>query len=309
MGALAIPACYQHAIWKRYRRIRAHLPKENGEVKGRLLNEAQIAGLVEMLAMTPAIFNISAMDTGIQTPAAVERHRDDHAKKLLLSVGPEHRPSMIAEMKQISRRLSSTSLQLYIESQLIFEVVKKVLQHAMILYSQIIPQELGSFSWTFDSKEINKLTDWENWWKTMIAPIFQSMALREPMGRLAEGGDYTYFDRCFEMDTPEWFKKATGETESRCTNIGLILKEFKFDSGVNYGLEMVDVLTNATRRGLSGNLGEEGWRYISKLIPKMRDKHGVQMLSFTEEETTNVPYAGVINKLDRYSKRLLIPED
>jgi len=41
----------------------------------------------------------------------------------------------------------------------------------------------------------------------------------------------------------------------------------------------------------------------------MSDKHRVQMLSFTEEGTKSVPYAGVIDKLDRYSKRLLIPED
>jgi hypothetical protein len=87
----------------------------------------------------------------------------------------------------------------------------------MILYSQILPRESGSFSWTFDSKEINKLTDWENWWKTMIAPKFQSTALREPMIKLEEG-DYTYFDRSFEMDTPEWFKKS-GSFEFRMGDV------------------------------------------------------------------------------------------
>ena len=151
------------------------------------------------------------------------------------------------------------------------------------------------------------MTDWEDWWKTMIAPIMQSMTVRTPFIGLSEG-DYTYFDKVFKMETPDWFKEATGQTEPYCSNLGLILKEFKFPSGSNYGLEMVDVLTNATRRALSGNLREEGWRNISQLIPKMRDKHQVQMLSFTDEGAArSVPYAAVIRKLDRYSKRLLIP--
>jgi hypothetical protein len=306
MGALAVPSCYQHAIWKRYRKIRAHLPKDGGEVKGRLLNEAQISGIVNMLIDTPVLFNVNAIDTGLELAAAVERHREDHAAKLLASVGPEHRPTMIAEMKTISQRLRDASVQLYIETELIFDVVIKILQHSMIFYSQTLPQELGAFSWMFDSKEANKLTDWENWWKTMIAPVFQSRALREHMGKV-EGGDYTYFDRAFEMDTPEWFKKATGETEARCTDIGLILKEFKFDSGINYGLELVDVLTNAVRRALSGNLGEEGWHDISKLIPKFRDKHRVQMMCFSKPESaTVIPYAEVIKKFDRYGRRLIL---
>ena len=61
---------------------------------------------------------------------------------------------------------------------------------------------LGSFSWTFDSKDVNKMTDWEDWWKTMIAPILQSMALRTPFIALSEG-DYTYFDKVFQMETAE----------------------------------------------------------------------------------------------------------
>jgi hypothetical protein len=307
MGALAIPACYQPAIWKRYRRMRVHWPTENGEVKGRLLNEGQISGLVDMLADTPAIFDIAAIDTGMETRAAVQKHRDRHAEKLLLSVGPKHRPSMIAQMEQIAHRLRETPLQLYIESQLIFEVVHRILQHTMILYSQILPKELSAFSWTFDSKDINKITHWESWWKTMISPIMQSMALRTPFIALSEG-DYSHFDKRFQMDTPEWYKEATGQSETYCTNLGLILKNIKFDSSANFGLEMVDVLTNAIRRALSGNLREEGWYSISKLIPKMREKHQVQMLCFADEGATrSVPYARVIRKLDRYSKRLLMP--
>lgn len=133
------------------------------------------------------------------------------------------------------------------------------------------------------------------------------MALRTPFIALSQG-NYTYFDKVFQMETAEWFKEATGAREKYCTNLGLILKDFKVPSTPNYGLEIVDVLTNAIRRALSGNLREEGWCNISKLIVKMRAKHQVQMLSFTDEGAVqSVPYGRVIRKLDRYCKRLLIP--
>jgi len=54
------------------------------------------------------------------------------------------------------------------------------------------------------------MTDWEEWWKTMIAPLLQSMALRTPFIALSEG-DYTYFDKVYKMKTSEWFKEVTGK--------------------------------------------------------------------------------------------------
>ena len=58
-----------------------------------------------MLADTPAIFDIAAIDTGMEPRAAVQKHRDRHAEKLLLLVGPKHRPSIIVQMEKIAYRL------------------------------------------------------------------------------------------------------------------------------------------------------------------------------------------------------------
>jgi hypothetical protein len=306
MGALAIPTCYQRAIWKRYRRLRTQLPREADEVKGRLLNESQVASVVNLLVKSPLLFNVLAIDMAAQTTEAVVAHRAGQAQTLLLSVGPDHRPSLIAQMQQLSQRLRGTPPQLYTQSVLIFELVLKAIQHAILLYSQILPKELGEFIWVFDAKDKQRLTDWEQWWKLMIAPMLQSIALRVPIIGLAEG-DYSYFDHVFQIETSEWFNKATGNREQFGTSLGLILKEFRFDAGVNYGLEMVDILTNAIRRALTGNLGEMGWDNISKLIPKLRDRHRVHLVSFVEPTAnSNLPYAGVIRKLDRYSRPLLV---
>src|SRR5208282_763525 len=123
MGALVIPTCYQRTNRKRYRRLRTQLPKDAGEVKGRLLNESQVAGVVNLLVKSPVLFNVLAIDMAAQTAEAVVAHRDGQAEKLLLSVGPGHRPSLIAQMQQLSQRLRGTSPQLYTQSVLIFELV------------------------------------------------------------------------------------------------------------------------------------------------------------------------------------------
>jgi hypothetical protein len=119
-------------------------------------------------------------------------------------------------------------------------------------------------------------------------------------------GDYSYFDRTFEIETAEWYNKISGDDSPYCTNLGLVLKDLTFEAGTNYGLEMVDVLTNAIRRALSGHLAEAGWGGISKLIPKLRERHTVHLVSFNDARTKEVPYASVIKKLDRYSRPLLI---
>jgi hypothetical protein len=166
--------------------------------------------------------------------------------------------------------------------------------------------ELGEFVWMFDAKDKQRLTNWEEWWKLMIAPMLQAIALRVPIIALEEG-DYSYFDRAFQIATSEWFNKATGNEEPFGIRLGLILKNLVFESGVNYGLEMVDILTNAVRRALSGNLAEAGWSNISKLIPKLRDRHRVHLVSFVEPRAdSNTPYDGVIRKLDRYQRPLLV---
>ncbi len=50
VGALAIPDTSLPKITAKFARMRDELPLENGEVKGRLLSESQIAGVVAMLS-------------------------------------------------------------------------------------------------------------------------------------------------------------------------------------------------------------------------------------------------------------------
>ena len=308
VGALAVPDCIQRAIWKRYRRTRSGLPQDGGEVKGRLLSETQVAGLVSMLIKTPVLYTVTAIDLGMHSLEAIIQHRDSQAERLTAHLGPEHHPELIADVKALAERLKNTPPQLYAESVLIYRTAWDALQYSTLLYSQIMPQELGSIRWTFDAKDSNRKTDWENLWHELIAPIAQSIGLKEPLIALREreGADYSFFDRAYKIEAGAWFNELAGGEAEHCSNIGAIFRDFTFDPGMNYGLEIADVLTNAVRRALNGNLREDGWQYISKLIPKLRNKHRVRLISFADiDQAANFPYASVIRKLDRYSRPLL----
>jgi hypothetical protein len=117
---------------------------------------------------------------------AIIQHRDSQAERLTAHLGPEHHPELIADVKALAERLKNTPPQLYAESVLIYRTAWDALQYSTLLYSQIMPQELGSIRWTFDAKDSNRKTDWENLWHELIAPIAQSIGLKEPLIALRE---------------------------------------------------------------------------------------------------------------------------
>jgi hypothetical protein len=58
VGALAVPDGKLAFIEKKYAKIRRRLPLFKGEVKGRLLNEMQVAEVVSLVARNAAIFEV-----------------------------------------------------------------------------------------------------------------------------------------------------------------------------------------------------------------------------------------------------------
>lgn len=71
-------------------------------------------------------------------------------------------------------------------------------QTSTLYYSQRIPEELGRFDWVVDRKD-RTMTTMEWLWTTLIVPIGQTLAFKEPFITLKEG-TYTYFDR-FRLST------------------------------------------------------------------------------------------------------------
>lgn len=308
VGALVIPDRRLPYIEKLYSKIRASLPKEGGEVKGRLLNEADVARVAKLLAAHQILFEACAIDLGIHNSDDLAWHKSTQEEGITRNVTDEFSPELREDIFALRRRLEKMPYQLYVQSAVTFELISTALNHSTMYFSQRIPRELGKFNWVIDGKDRNQTTDWEEWWSQVVKPSLQSKSLRHPMPMFDEG-DYRYFAR-FDGEIPEYLKRHTQSPgEELGTDIGTILSEsFRFSSRPEPGLELVDILTNATRRALNGNLGKDGWSAIPALMIH-RGQHYVRMLALTRSQPprTKRPYETTLSGFAHGGREMLLP--
>jgi len=248
VGALAIPNGKLEFIAKKYAKIRTHLPLEKGKVKGRLLNEIQVNEVVTMLARNDVLFEVTAADLAFHTEANVVKYKKEHAEGMLAPVGLFRDPDR-QRVEDACHQISRTSLPLYLQSLVTFELI-----HVPLYFVQRVPHELATFTWIVDGKEPAKVTNWEMWWSWYACGAVATMSKRRP-GTILEGPDYSYYDK---------FRRKEGDAEG--VDAFLLLEDIRFCSAPEPGLELVDIVVNATRRVLLGSLGEAGWRGIPRLM-------------------------------------------
>ena len=70
-----------------------------------------------------------------------------------------------------------------------------------------------------------------------------------------------------EIPLPRYLTEALPRLEGRTgLTLASAYNDIEFSAAALPGLEVVNVLTNAVRRGLTGNLGERGWRGIGGVM-------------------------------------------
>jgi hypothetical protein len=307
VGALVVPDRRLPYIEKRYSKIRAQLPKEKGEVKGRLMGENDIDLVVSMLAEHQVLFEACAIDLGTHSSEDLAWHKTAQEIGITKNLTEEFSPKLKESVFALRRRLEKLPYQLYVQSTVTFELIATVLNHSTMYFSQRIPKELEKFHWVIDGKERNQVTDWEDWWSQVVKPGLQAKSLRTPMPMFEEG-DYRYFSR-FDRKMPDYLRPHLKNPAEDGTDIGKILSEsFRFSSNPECGLELVDILTNATRRALIGNLGKPGWKKIPRLMVH-RGQHYIRMLAMMNHEPPNVsyPYMSVLRDFSRNGRDMLLP--
>ena len=143
VGALAIPDEKLGPLKKKYAKIRARLPLEKGEVKGRLLNEKQFDEVVTLLARNEVLFEATAIDLGMHTEQEVLNYKKQHGEEMLAKVanfGEDVRP----EVEKASRQILETSVPLYLQALTTFEVLHRLIRHMTMYFCQRKPVSVGS---------------------------------------------------------------------------------------------------------------------------------------------------------------------
>lgn len=306
VGALVVPDGKASEIERKYARLRRRLPTDKGEVKGRRLDESQVAAAVEILRRNEAIFEVNVIDMGAHEQPQIDQHKAEQSAGLTRHLPDDAHPELKQAIWDLRHRLERMPNQLYVQSLSTFELIYRTTSYATLYFSQRRPEELGSFRWWVDAKEPGRITDWEAWWHDVLLPWTQSKSLREPMPHFVEG-DYSHFHQ-FDAPLPSHLvERIPEEGRGLGTDAAALMRDFTFSADPVAGLELADILTNAVRRALSGNLGRTGWEGIPKLMID-RGHHYIHVIALADEVPGfEYPYMSVLNAFERGGKRMLAP--
>ncbi|MDE2448615.1 MAG: hypothetical protein KGO22_06570 [Gammaproteobacteria bacterium] len=305
VGALVVTESQLPILERRYAQLRPFLPKDRGEVKGRLLDESEVARVINIGRRSGLIYEATVVDLLPEHGGAIEEHRQAQCDCLTKNLTEQHQPELVAQIYEMRERLERTPPQLYVQSVATFDLLWRTLQHATVYYSQREPHTLARFRWVVDAKSPTGITDWEDGWGKVVKPFMQSHSLREPFTQLEEG-DYSHM-AAKEMPMPDYlvekFPRLKGES-------GLSLhdafKEFEFSPRATTGLEVVDVITNALRRGLTGRLAEAGWQGIAGIMIHRAKPTYVHPIGFgPDEREVDRVSAAVLRKLGSGGRSML----
>ena len=267
VGALIVPSALQTRLREAYGPVRRTLPKDDGEVKGRGLSEEHFERVIHAIRGLDVLFEVVMIDVGLHSENEIRAHK--LGQEAAITANPTGNPheSIHRQLRDLRTRLERMPLQLYVQSVVTFELVRRVLDIGCTYYAQRRPRELARFHWIVDAKDRARTTDWEDWWSFVVLPSLQSKSTREPMPML-EGADYSHMER-FVGDAPDWlvpFAEGRDLTEGVLDLKAMLTENFRFSPHQEVGLELVDILCSALRRALNGNLGERGWRDLHQLM-------------------------------------------
>jgi hypothetical protein len=269
LGALIIATHRLPQLIGKYARLRSNFPKRKGEVKGSLLNEAQVASVIEILRINGAIFCASMIDLAEHSADDIAQHRARQSASLTANLTDGHTQELRDSVSDLQQRMTSFSDQLYVQGAVMIDLLYQVMHDMINYHCQRFPQELGEFHWVVDAKDAAVVTNWEDWWSKTLAIWLQAMSLQTP-GAMLPGGDYRYFRRFIMDELPQYLRDVAppvDRTYGAGVDLQMMYREnFRFSGDPEPGLEMVDIVTNALRRGLVGNLGETGWLPLRGLM-------------------------------------------
>ena len=316
LGALVIPESVYAQVLQDFISLKRHWKAEDVEIKGKDLGEAEVSSVIKLLNKYDVLFEATTIDLGLQSEKGIGLHKEAQAQAVTAQLTAAHNPSLVETLKALQDKLRRLPNQLYVQFVLGSSLLAKVLQNATVYYVQRIPNELGRFLWVIDAKD-EDLTPYEDLWLDMIRPNLMSKSFTEPLAMLS-GEDYSAFQK-FQgtlPEVPEYLRRAIpNERPFEFTKIGKILEEIQFKkSDQELGLQLVDVLSNALRRAMNGNLAKLGWEMIGCLMVQAeKGQNAIRMVDLTSESSWimkkgQLPYTAVAKLTDKLAKPMLSEE-
>lgn len=291
-GALVIPDKAYPQIQGEFNALKAKWGKEGIEIKGSMITKDQLAELISMLMKYDVLFFVVMVDAKFHNENIVKVHRQKHAEHILGNISEFHHPNVVLQLKALSAAVLQFSSQLYIQFSVMTDLVCRAHEYSTMYYAQCQPEELGHFKWIIDAKSREGITKEEKWWRDTL-PLQINGMCKSKHFRMLSDADYSHYSH-FDGDEPN-----TGD-------IKRIMKDLDFlESTSNVGLQIVDILTGATRRGMENNFDAID---VGKLmILPIGYESFIPVYSFAEggSSVIQAPYAAFIKKMQLQAKPII----
>jgi hypothetical protein len=268
VGALCTPDALHDRLREDWLELKAKEWPDSDEVKGSALDEDAIIKVLSLIRKHDVVFDTCCIDAGLHFDSDVEEFKTDQAARIGKDLPPDLSDSdraMITELQHLSRTLSN---QEFIQAFLTITLLERLVPLAANYYAQRRPKELAHFHWTVDAKG-KDLVAVERFWTHLILPALQWYSETHPAGFLPFG-DYSHFERhrLEARDELGETARVVQKTGNQLLNSGRIYREHLAfaDSRDHVGLQLVDVLVNATARALNGRLQEPAWSHIGRVM-------------------------------------------
>lgn len=280
--ALVVPASCEKELFYEFLRLRDSWPKQQIEIKGSTLDEAQAAQVIEVLASFDVVVDFIAVDMALHQKDMVEAFKSAQAAEITARVTREYKSELVFDLVQPEQKVRAMRNQLFVQAELNIKLILDVLSIALLYYVQRRPEELGDIAWEIDRKG-RTLTEMEETWSTLVLPASESYFMKKPLTFLKEA-DYSHFAR-YETDLAtdadmarhtEWLAAAYGKPEvaqeaaqrgSVINSTRLLTEQRRFADSLNsLGLQLADMVASILRRALNGRLQKSGWKNIGKLV-------------------------------------------
>jgi hypothetical protein len=136
VGALIVPDSRLASLEKKYAKLRKSFPKdEKGEVKGRLLNEQEIATVVPLLSEHSALFEAASIDLGLHTEQGLIAFQAQTAERMTGGLTDRHSESLKAQVWDYRRRFEAFKLPLMVQTIVTFEFFPRLIEFGKMYFS------------------------------------------------------------------------------------------------------------------------------------------------------------------------------
>jgi tetratricopeptide (TPR) repeat protein len=319
VAALVLPTSQRAEIVKEFRTLTRHWPHSDGEIKGKDLDEDQVAAVVALLKRHPVCLEAKVIDVALTSEAEITTFKTRQADNITANLTSTHHPDVVKQATEMREAFLNMSNPLFVQAFLMMMLIMDLFPKMPHYYARRTPQELGKFHWIVDAKD-KQLTEFEKAWSLTVYAVMGTWSFKKPFIPI-DGGDYSYLERykVTNKEDLDYFreiavsrnKEAVGKRIGIMSLKKLLGESFKFqDSKRNTGLQLVDVLVNAIQRALNNKLQPHGWRDIGSLMITPPDL--VSFNTGTEQAGSEVvvtPFYRVLETLKQNAKSLWTKED